>query len=200
MMKERKRMGFVALCGLLLACGAGGIAAEGQGIGSGKGVTDLPVSVRGLDGVTCTWKQKGWNAQCVAGDYQIATYPDGCGAEGTYGAVYAKDGVSAILHEAFPAGRGASVARLKDKQFACVTADARKKNGDVEWYFVTAIPVASVKACAGKTTCQDGSDQPVEWIKPATGQACHRTADGYAGDCPTGWISAGDFGEFSMGL
>lgn len=199
-MKKFKRMVAIALFGLLPMYAVGAIAAEGAAGDSTTSRAGLPAPVRGLDGVTCTQKQKGWNAQCVAGDYQIATHADGCGEEGTYGAVYAKNGASATLYEGLPAARGASVARLKDKQFACVTADARKKYGDVEWYFVTAIPVGSVKACAGKATCQDGRDQPIEWIKPATGEACHRTAAGYAGDCPSGWISAEDFGEFSMGL
>ncbi|HEV7775869.1 MAG TPA: hypothetical protein VGO76_03330 [Luteibacter sp.] len=199
-MKKFTRMVAIALFCLLPMYAVGAIAADGAGRDSTTSGAGLPAPVRGLEGVTCTQKQKGWDAQCVAGEYQIATYPEGCGAEGTYGAIYAKNGASATLYQALSAARGAPVARLKDKQFACVTADARKKHGDVEWYFVTAIPVASVKACAGKTTCQDGSDQPIEWIKPATGEACHRTAAGYTGDCPSGWISAEDFGEFSMGL
>jgi hypothetical protein len=135
----------------------------------------------------------------VYGDYQIATYPHGCSSDGTYGAIDTDDDGNATLVATFP--NGEPVARLKKGQLVCVSADAHMKGGDPQWYYVTAIPAESVKACAGKSLCGAPGRPVVEWTRPASRKACQLDASGhYTDGCAAGWVSANEFGEFSMGL
>jgi hypothetical protein len=158
------------------------------------------VALAGLPHVACSPAHEGGNRQCSSGEYRITLYPDGCSAKGTYGNVYTKDQPVVTLLDAPLSGN--AVATLQDKQFVCVTADAAKATGEPLWYYVTAIPVQSVKACANNKLCEDPGNLPINWIKPAVGNTCHLSANGhsYLGDCPSGWVPAAAFGEYSMGL
>jgi len=160
---------------------------------------DLPGSVAGLPGVVCARQNKGWNLQCIYGNFEIATYPDGCGAHGFYGMVYATSSPAIVVQDNFPSGR--ILAKLHDEQLVCATAEARVTgHNDVVWYYLKAIPRDSVKACKGKSVC--GPEKlPIDWATPAQGVPCHVGADGsYTGTCAAGWVKAEDFSEFSNGL
>lgn len=162
-------------------------------------VKDLPDSVSRLQGALCTRQKRGWDLQCTYGDFEIATYPAGCGAHGFYGMVYATDSQTIVVQDGFPNGR--VVAKLHDEQLVCTTAEARiSGHNDVVWYYLKAIPRDSVKACNGKVACGPGN-LPVDWTTPVQGAPCHRSADGsYTGTCATGWVKAENFSEFSNGL
>lgn len=159
----------------------------------------LPGSVSGLPGVVCSRQKKGWDLQCKYEHFEIATYPDGCGAHGFYGMVYATVSSAVVVQDSFPNGR--IVAKLHDEQLVCATAEARiAGHNDVVWYYLKAIPRDSVKACKGKSVCGPGN-LPVDWATPTQGVPCHVGTDGsYTGACATGWVKAEDFSEFSNGL
>lgn len=162
-------------------------------------VANLPGSVSGLPGVTCARQGKGWHLQCTYGNFEIATYPDGCGARGFYGMVYATVSSAVVVQDGFPNGK--VVAKLHDEQLVCAMAEARVTgHNDVVWYYLKAIPRDSVKACKGKSVC--GPEKlPVDWAVPAPAAPCHAGADGnYTGACATGWVKAENFSEFSNGL
>jgi hypothetical protein len=165
---------------------------------AGSEKTILPASVAGLPGVSCTRQKKDWNYQCVYGNFEIATYPMGCGAHGFYGMVYATDTPAVTMQDEFPQGR--VVAKLQEQQLVCTSAVAHVKgNNDAVWYYLTAIPRDSVKACKGKSECGPGNLQ-IEWTKPVQGATCHLGADGYYVACASGWVKAENFSEFSNGL
>ena len=193
----------VALCALSAAHALPGPASMGEAgpaAPTARGpVTDLPDSVSRLLGAVCARQKKGWNLQCTYGDFEIATYPDGCGSHGFYGMAYATDSQAIVVQDGFPNGQ--VVAKLHDEQLVCATAEARVTgHNDVVWYYLKAIPRDSVKACKGKSACGPGN-LPVDWATPAQGTPCHTGADGsYIGTCATGWVKAENFSEFSNGL
>lgn len=138
---------------------------------------------------------------CKLKDLTINTYPDGCSTDGFYGVVQAPNGGKAALHESLPASDANVVARFMEGQFVCVSADARGlHDAEPSWYYITAIPVATLKACKGNPDCKPG-DLPVEWVKAHGGEPCRPGPDKrYIGDCAAGWVKASEFGEYSMGI
>lgn len=155
--------------------------------------------VAAVPGIACTKQHEDWSPECVAGEYQIAIYMEGCGAEGFYGEVHADAAPSVTLRSGFAEFPAQPVAKLRENQFVCVAADARKRIGERLWYYVVAIPVESVKACKGKEICGDPGQPEVEWIQPAPQGKCRLEHDRYV-DCAAGWVSANEFAEYSNGL
>jgi hypothetical protein len=181
------------LCAALAPCSAA-LASPDRASGAGSEKTDLPAAVA----VSCAKQKKAWNYQCAYGNFEIATYPDGCTAHGFYGMVYATEAPTVVMRDGFPQGN--VVATLKDQQLVCSSAEAHVKgNNDAVWYYLTAIPRDSVKACKGKAGCGPGNLQ-VEWAKPVQGALCHLDADGHYVACASGWVKAENFSEFSNGL
>lgn len=163
----------------------------------------LPLAVANLPNASCNQPKKGWNQECASDGWRILIDAKGCSAKkGAYGKVYADDGTTVMLRRTLPPALSEVEAKLKDGQFVCVAATARESTSNQpQWYYVMAIPVQSVKACAAKSFCAKPGDLPIEWMRPTSGQRCHANAHGrYEGDCAAGWIKAEEFGEFSMGL
>ncbi|MEJ1168134.1 hypothetical protein [Variovorax sp. CCNWLW235] len=159
--------------------------------------------VANLPNASCKQSKRGWNQECTFNDWRIDIDAGGCSAKkGSYGKVYIDDEAAVMLRRSLPPSQPDVEAKLKDGQFVCVTASARGSTGsEPEWYYVMAIPVRSVKACAAKSFCAKPGDLPIEWMRSTSGQRCRVNARGrYAGDCAAGWVKAKEFGEFSMGL
>lgn len=132
---------------------------------------------------------------CTSGRSSVDLY-ESCGREGLFGAVSTDDGI--ILKER-PEADADSVARLGGGQFLCVRGLARKKQNP-EWYFVMAIPVATVAGCTGKGLCKIYGDRPVTWTVPPHGKPCVLKDDKYVGDCASGWVTAGSIEVFTEGI
>lgn len=161
---------------------------------------ELPASVAQLPGIACVQKKKDWSPECTAGEYRISVYTDGCSGDGFYGRVYSDEEKGVTLQTAFAPLPTTPVAKLREAQFVCVSADARKPAVDEAlWYYVTAIPAESVKACTGKTICGKPGKPSVEWTTAAPSGACRLERGQYV-DCAAGWVSATQLEEFSNGL
>lgn len=161
---------------------------------------ELPASVAQLPGIACVQKKKDWSPECTAGEYRVSVYTDGCSGDGFYGRVYSDDEKGVTLQTAFAPFPTTPVAKLREAQFVCIAADARKPAVDEAlWYYVTAIPAESVKACAGKAICGKPGSPTVEWAGTAPSGAC-RLEHGQYVDCAAGWVSATQLEEFSNGL
>jgi hypothetical protein len=155
--------------------------------------------VASVPSIVCTKQQEGWSPECMAGEYQIAVYMEGCGADGFYGEVHSDAGPAVTLRTGFAEFPAQPVAKLPQNQFVCVAADARKRIGERLWYYVVAIPVETVKACKGKELCGDPGQPQVEWVQSAPRGKC-RFENGRYADCAAGWVSANEFAEYSNGL
>lgn len=154
-------------------------------------------------GVHCDDAAKGQG--CVAGNmeagdfYDIELSPD-CGPEGFFAGVPEAD--APLLNTLPVTGSKAQVnAKLSQGQFVCVQATARTGQ-QPDYYYVIAIPVASVTACQGKPICSQYGDRPVNLLaQPKTGKACSPAANGqYHGDCAQGWVEPRKLDVFSNGL
>ncbi|HEY9130140.1 MAG TPA: hypothetical protein VIM98_00170 [Dyella sp.] len=163
----------------------------------------LPASVAKLAGVQCDHKSEGWSYECTYQGYVISADDRAC--DGADDAMYGDLGLSGnkshiALLDKFPQG-GSTVAEAADRQFICVSAKAKRASPYDVWYYVVAIPVASVKACKNNSNCGAPGDLPVKLTKQGTGQPCHLTAQKrYAGDCAAGWVNAAEVDLYSMGL
>lgn len=144
--------------------------------------------------VECTDMGSG-QTSCTAGRLSVDLY-ESCGRDGFFGAVSTDDGIT--LKERPEADAG-SVARLGGGQFLCIRGLARQEQNP-EWYFVTAIPVATVSGCTDKELCKIYGDRPVAWTVPPSGKPCVLKSDRYAGDCASGWVTAGSIEVFSEGI
>jgi len=165
-------------------------------------LVDPPAAVAKLPNITCRQARPGSDFDCTSDSYLIAIYPSGCSSNGAYGQVSSKTGASTELWDGFPAGNATLIATLKNEQLTCISGEAHRTDSrDIEWYYVTAIPIRTVKACIGKPICESTGDLPIEWVHRPSGQACRIGSDDrYRGDCPSGWIKASDYFEFPMGL
>jgi hypothetical protein len=183
----------------LLSAGLAGIAC----VDARPAADALPSSIAKLPGVQCDRKSEGWSYECTYQGYVINADDRACdGADDAmYGALGLSDDKSHIaLLDKFPQG-GSTVAEAADKQFICVSAEAKRASPYDVWYYVVAIPVASVKACKNNNNCGAPGDLPVKLTKQGTGQPCHLTAQKrYAGDCAAGWVNAAEVDLYSMGL
>lgn len=156
-----------------------------------------PVSA--IPGATCTQQRKGWGPECVAGEYQIAVNADGCSADGAYGLVHADGEAAVTLQTSFAPFPTSPVAKLREAQFVCIAADARKSVGERLWLYVTAIPPEAIPACKDRKICGEHGTPPVEWTGTAPTGQC-RLEHGHFVDCAAGWVSASEVEEFSNGL
>lgn len=159
--------------------------------------SSLP-SVANVPGISCTKQREGWAPECVAGEYEIAVYTDGCSGDGFYGEVHSDESL-VTLRTGFAEFPAKPVAKLRQNQFVCVSADVRKHVGERLWYYVMAIPAETVKACKGKDLCGDPGQPNVEWVQPSPQGTC-RLEHGQYVDCAAGWVSADEFAEYSNGL
>jgi len=155
--------------------------------------------VAALPGVACTQQRKDWTPECVAGEYEIAVYPDGCSADGFYGLVHADGDTAVTLQSSFAPFPASPVAKLREAQFVCIAADARKHAGERLWLYVTAIPPESIPACKDREICGARGMPPVDWSGTAPKGQC-RLDHGHFVDCAAGWVSASAVEEFSNGL
>ncbi|SDR13890.1 hypothetical protein [Pseudoxanthomonas sp. CF125] len=163
----------------------------------------LPPMVANLPNVSCNRPKRGWNQECASDGWRILIDAKGCSAKkGAYGKVQADGEATVKLRRSLPPAQSDVEAKLGDGQFVCVAATARESTSNQpQWYYLMAIPVQSVKACAAKSFCARPGDLPIEWMRPTSGQRCHANARSrYEGDCAAGWVKAEEFGEFSMGL
>ena len=121
-----------------------------------------------------------------------------CGDNSSFGAISAPQGSDGVDLNDRIDGKGLAVARLKDSQFVCIAAIARR--GDVQRHYVIAVPTTSVPACKGKELCRN-ADHPVTWYTAKTGKSCHRVGEGrYAGDCAAGWVDEGALDQYANGF
>jgi len=161
----------------------------------------VPAYLANLSNIACKQRRPGWGLECTSGDFRISAAPTVCGTNRSYGKVHPDSGDVVLLRDRFLPTTVEWTAKLSNDQLVCVSAEAGHAASVPEWYYVTAIPVHTVKKCVGKQWCEKPGDLPIEWAHPPAGQACQLKADDmYVGDCPSGWVRASEFGEFSMGL
>lgn len=160
-----------------------------------------PAYLANLPNMACKQRHPGWGLECTSGDFRISAAPNGCDANSSYGKVHSGKGDVVRLWDRLPPSSVSWIAKLKDEQLVCVSADARQPGSLPGWYYVTAIPVHTVKACTGKAWCEKPGDLPIEWAHAPSALACQLDKNGrYVGNCPAGWVKASEFSEFSMGL
>jgi hypothetical protein len=135
--------------------------------------------------------------RCEAGDYDVELLLD-CGRGGFFAGVASENG--AVLVDKAPPEDTIQRATLPQGQIACIQAIARAGQNPA-WYYVTAMPVASIEACVSNPLCVTYGDRKVEWRVPHKGATCHSTGPGrYAGVCAAGWVRASDLDVFSNGM
>jgi hypothetical protein len=145
--------------------------------------------------VTCG-RDKYGNAACTI-DNTAVDVNDDCTSNMAFGSVNGAKG--ATLVDNFQATAAKPVAHVGEHQLLCIQATQRKE-GVLVRALVKAVPTKTVKNCKANELCK-GADAPVEWKRPATGNACVLKPDRhYAGDCATGWVDGKDIEEYSMGL
>ncbi|MET0549437.1 MAG: hypothetical protein ABW002_09240 [Xanthomonas sp.] len=142
---------------------------------------------------------------CVAGNMDAGDFYDvdvspGCGADGNFAGVAERD---AALLDALPVtGSKAQVAaKLSDGQFVCILATARAGQ-QAAYYYVAAVPPASVGACQGKAICKRYGERRIDFVtQRQQGRQCAVAGNARPeGDCAQGWIEAQTLDVFSNGL
>jgi hypothetical protein len=154
-------------------------------------------------GVHCDDETKGLG--CVAGNVDAGDFYDvelspSCGAEGFFAGV--AEAEASLLNTLPVTGSKAQVnAKLSQGQFVCVQATARTGQQPA-YYYVIAIPAATVSACQGKPICSQYGDRSISFAaQPKTGNACALATNGrYQGDCAQGWVDPQRLDVFSNGL
>ena len=135
--------------------------------------------------------------RCEASDYDVELLLD-CGRDGFFAGVASENG-TAVVDKAPPEDT-IQRATLQQGQIACIQAIARAGQNPA-WYYVTALPVASIEACVGNPLCTTYGDRKVEWRVPHAEGTCRSTGPGsYAGACAAGWVRASDLDVFSNGM
>jgi len=195
----------MALAMLVSACGtAGRSEMDSQPAGNSMEEMNAPLppaiippavdSLANAANVECAATNNG-HTSCIAGKLSVDLY-ESCGRDGLFGAVSTDDGIAVKERPETDAG---SVARLGGGQFLCIRGVARQEQNP-EWYFVMAIPVATVAGCANRELCRIYGDRPVAWAVPPSGNPCVLKSDRYAGDCASGWVAAESIEVFSEGI
>ncbi|WP_369940885.1 hypothetical protein [Xanthomonas medicagonis] len=134
-----------------------------------------------------------------AGDFYDVDLSPQCDAY-SFAGVVRDEGVDAL--DRVPTTGSASQARahFAPNQFVCVQAIARAGQNPM-YYYVVAVPTASVEQCKGKDICSTYGDRPIQRRVPGQGGACRLAAPGiYVGDCAQGWVSAEALEVFSNGI
>ncbi len=135
--------------------------------------------------------------ECEAGDYDVELLPN-CGREGFFAGVGNADG--ATLVDKAPPEDSVHRAVLSQGQILCIQAIARAGQNPA-WYYVTALPAASIEACNGNSLCERYGDRKVESLSPKATNTCRSAGAGrFAGECATGWVRASELDVFSEGM
>ena len=154
-----------------------------------------------IAGVDCKDPDNG--LACSTGNYEVGDYYDvvmspGCGEKGLFAIVKNKRGAG--LLDWAPPKDTVVRATLAEGQLVCIQATAHIK-GLPSYYYVTVVPVASIKSCVGNHACAMYGDREVKWHVKHEGGVCQ--SDGpwvFSGDCATGWADAEDFDVSPNGL
>lgn len=154
-------------------------------------------------GVTCTNASAGTG--CTAGDvdsgdfYDVELSPD-CGEQGFFAGVAEDKGVEALNAVPSTGSKTHATATLSKGQLVCVQGIGRTGQNPL-FYYVVAIPAATVAKCKGNALCDTYGDRPISGLAGTAGEACHATAPGhYAGNCAQGWVAADVLDVFSNGM
>ncbi|MBH1645417.1 hypothetical protein I5U75_18435 [Stenotrophomonas maltophilia] len=201
--------------GLLLALGAcagGDSSAPTASAPAAATPAGAPATAPAADGLAALIQASGVKCSnastgsgCTAGDvdsgdfYDVELSPD-CGDQGFFAGVADAKGVETL--NAMPsAGSKASVtAKLSKGQLVCVQGIGRTGQNPL-FYYVVAVPAATVGKCKGNTLCDTYGDRPITGLANTGGEACHVAAPGhYAGNCAQGWVSADVLDVFSTGM
>ncbi|MCI2262231.1 hypothetical protein [Xanthomonas indica] len=135
-----------------------------------------------------------------AGDFYDVDISPRCGTDGNFAGVADHD---TTLLDALPVtGSKAQVAaKLSDGQFVCILATAHAGQ-QATYYYVVALPPASVSACQGKAICKQYGERPVDFVtQRKRGRPCTIPANARPeGDCAQGWIEPQKLDFFANGL
>ena len=188
--------------GLLLAlgaCAAGDSSAPGTSAPAADGLAALIQA----SGVKCSNASTG--SGCTAGDvdsgdfYDVELSPD-CGDQGFFAGVADAKGVETLNAVPSTGSKVSVTAKLSKGQLVCVQGIGRTGQNPL-FYYVVAVPAATVDKCKGNTLCDTYGDRPITGLASTGGEACHAAAPGhYAGNCAQGWVSADVLDVFSNGM
>lgn len=154
-------------------------------------------------GVKCSDASKG--AGCTAGDVDSGDFYDvelspACGEQGFFAGVAEDKGVDTLDAVPSTGSRVSTTARLSKGQLVCVQAIGRAGQNPL-FYYLVAIPAATVGKCKGSALCETYGDRPISGMKEMGSEACHVAGPGhYAGNCAQGWVSADVLDLFSDGM
>ena len=216
-----RMMGLATIPGLLLALGACAAGDSSSPAAPAAAPTTTPVATPGdapavplaapsdglaaliqSSGVTCTDVSAGRG--CTAGDvdsgdfYDVELSPD-CGDQGFFAGVVDAKGVETLDTVPTTGSKAMATARLSKEQLVCVQGIGRAGQNPM-FYYVVAIPAATVGKCKGNALCDTYGDRPISGLA-SSGEACHAVAPGqYAGNCARGWVSADVLDVFSNGM
>ena len=154
-------------------------------------------------GVKCRNANTG--SGCTAGDvdsgdfYDVELSPD-CGDQGFFAGVADAKGVETLNAVPSTGSKASVTAKLSKGQLVCVQGIGRTGQNPL-FYYVVAVPAATVGKCKGNTLCDTYGDRPITGLSNTGGEACHVAAPGrYAGNCAQGWGSADVLDVFSNGM
>lgn len=154
-------------------------------------------------GVKCSNASTG--SGCTAGDvdsgdfYDVELSPD-CGDQGFFAGVADAKGVETLNAVPSTGSKVSVTAKLSKGQLVCVQGIGRAGQNPL-FYYVVAVPAATVGKCKGNTLCDTYGDRPITGLANTGGEACHAAAPGhYAGNCAQGWVSADVLDVFSNGM
>ncbi|HEL5027260.1 TPA: hypothetical protein UOA81_002458 [Stenotrophomonas maltophilia] len=154
-------------------------------------------------GVKCSNASTG--SGCTAGDvdsgdfYDVELSPD-CGDQGFFAGVADAKGVETLSTVPSTGSKASVTAKLSKGQLVCVQGIGRTGQNPL-FYYVVAVPAATVGKCKGNTLCDTYGDRPLTGLATTGGEACHAAAPGrYAGNCAQGWVSADVLDVFSNGM
>lgn len=154
-------------------------------------------------GVKCSNASTG--SGCTAGDvdsgdfYDVELSPD-CGDQGFFAGVADAKGVETLNAVPSTGSKASVTAKLSKGQLVCVQGIGRTGQNPL-FYYVVAVPAATVGKCKGNTLCDTYGDRPITGLASTGGEACHAAAPGrYAGNCAQGWVSADVLDVFSNGM
>jgi hypothetical protein len=134
------------------------------------------------------------NAACTSDGYAVDL--SDCSGDMSFGQVM--DDAGATLGTRLDASLSKPMAKLKQHQFLCVIATA-KKAGASQRYYVAAYPAERVPACKGSDLCKA---QPIEWVGTPPTAKCDwlGTSGDFTGGCAAGWVDEDSVELYSMGL
>ncbi len=200
--------------GLLLALGAcaAGDSSAPTADAPATAPATVPAAAPAADGLTALIQASGVKCSnastgsgCTAGDvdsgdfYDVELSPD-CGDHGFFAGVADAKGVETLSAVPSTGSKASVTAKLSKGQLVCVQGIGRTGQNPL-FYYVVAVPAATVGKCKGNTLCDTYGDRPITGLATTGGEACHAAAPGrYAGNCAQGWVSADVLDVFSNGM